>query len=370
MHIAMRGPTIMLLALAPAAILLGHGCAELKPGEALAPAADGAADAATEDDAGRELGVGMTASDAAMDAGATDALAGATACPTISTGASIFVLDSTQTLFAFDERGNSQGSVTVPSTVNGLNGGGMALASGHVYVTTGQPNNGVIAYNPALSPSTLPDGSFPSLSVPRGIAYDCRDSQFYIANGAAAVSVFLATGSPVAVDDGGFSPDYGPSGAAYDPDDEAIWITNYPGYPTTAFGVSEFSETGETRQDFDRSKQFVAPGVHQESYSITVCSKAATGSATLVVVGFIDDGSGFGTGAVQAYSTDGIPRGGPLAGPFLKPYALSCDSHGRVYVADSTGLYAVDLSGGGRDAGLPGPFAGLTPPIYGVLAGD
>jgi hypothetical protein len=63
-----------------------------------------------------------------------------------------------------------------------------------------------------------------------------------------------------------------------------------------------------------------------------------------------------------------------VGNPFLgaaSPYALSCDSHGQVFVGDVTGLYAIDVTAaGGTDGGLPGTFAGLTPPIYGVLAGD
>jgi hypothetical protein len=46
-----------------------------------------------------------------------------------------------------------------------------------------------------------------------------------------------------------------------------------------------------------------------------------------------------------------------------KPYALSCDTSGNVW-ADESGLYRASVSG--TNLGLPGAFAGLTPPIYGV----
>jgi DNA-binding beta-propeller fold protein YncE len=189
-----------------------------------------------------------------------------------------------------------------------------------------------------------------------------------VGNGGSNTGAFTTSGSRAVLADGGFAPFYGPSGVAYDPDDEAIWVTNYTGFPTIKWGVSEFAaDTGQTVQAFDHAQHFGAPGAHEEPYSIAVCRRAATGGPTLVVVGFLDDGSHQGTPAVQAYTTDGTPSGGPFKGPFLGPYGLSCDSRGRVYIADASGLQIVDL-GGAADAASAASFSGLTPPIYGVLA--
>ena len=312
--------------------------------------------------------------DGPADAPAADAEAGADGplasppCPTVASGPSVFVIDSTGTLFGFDANGNSMGSVALPAPIGALNGGGIALASGALYVTIGSPRNEIAAYSPGLAEQTLPDGSFVPLSVPRGIAYDCHDDVFVVGSAAAGGGwSFTTAGKRVAIEDGGFAPGYGTSGIAYDPDDDAIWVTNYAGFPTTKWGVSEFTPTGQAVQTFDHVQHFGAPGVHQASYSIAVCPRAATGGPTLVVVGFLDDGSHLGTPAVQAYTTDGLPSGAPFEGPFLGPNGLSCDSHGRVYIADTSGLEIVDLRAA-ADAAGPAAFSGLTPPLYGVLA--
>jgi hypothetical protein len=293
------------------------------------------------------------ATDAASDA---DGAVRAPPCPALASGATVFVIDSTGALFGFDASGHAMGSVALPTPIGSLNGGGMALASGALYVTIGQPRDEIVAYSPGLAQQTLPDGSFEPLSVPRGIAYDCNAGAFVVGSAAAGGGLsFTTAGKRLAIEDGGFQPGYGTSGIAYDSDDDAIWVTNYAGFPTTKWGVSEFTPTGQAVQTFDHVQHFGAPGVHQASYSIAVCPRAATGGPTLVVVGFLDDGSHLGTPAVQAYTTDGVPIGAPFEGPFLGPNGPSCDSHGRVYIADVSGLEIVEL-GATADAAAPAAF--------------
>ena len=137
---------------------------------------------------------------------------------------------------------------------------------------------------------------------------------------------------------GGFPGHYGPSGVAYDPDDDAIWVANYQGAPRTAgtsYGFNEYGADGALLQAYPT----LSAGPHEEPYSIAVCPKSATGGATIVVVGYIDDGSLEGTGGVEAYEAGGGPLGGPIHAPLERPYALSCDPSGVVYIADATGLY-------------------------------
>ena len=337
-------------------------------GSGLKPASD-VSDAALVMEA-----AGEGASGAGADAGGETGTPGDSglpswpSAPVFTSGASVFVVDSTGHLFAFDSAGHALGSVAVPKPIGALNGGALTLAPDAVYVTVGQPANTVAAFDVTLTRKDLPDGSFPGLHVPRGLAFDWHDERFVVTNGGAGVGVFGASGSPVPFDGGAFAPYYGPSGVAYDPDDHSIWIANYAGFPTTQYGIAEFDESGEAVQTFSPATQFVAPGMHQEPYSIAVCSRAATGGAPLVVVGFLDDQSHQGTPAVQAYTTDGAAHGPPVSGPFAGPYGLSCSSKGRLYVADQGGLRVVDLVAGG--AAPAGGFAGLTPPIYGVLAND
>jgi hypothetical protein len=339
-------------------------CASLRsPSDKPASGDDGAADASDEDDGGDDAD--------ARD----DAPPGWPACPTITSGASVFVIDSTQKLFAFDASGSPMGSVALPTPIGDINGGGIAVASASLYVTVGQPTNAVAAYGLDLAPRSLDGGSFAALEVPRGIAFDCHDGLLFAANGGTddsglGVGVYAFTPAGVRQPIGGdFQPYYGPSGVAFDPDDRAIWVANYVGSPSTSFGVGEYTVGGKPVKTFDYRTQFTGPRAHEEPYSVAVCSGAATGTSTLVVVGFIADTSGLGHADVQAFTVDGMPSGAPLKGSFVKPYGVSCDSHGRVYVADRTGLHVEDL-GAANDAGPVGPFPGLRPPIYGVLAAE
>ncbi len=297
--------------------------------------------------------------------------------PSVDAGgaASVYVIDSTERLFSFDAQGNSLGSVAVTTPIGALNGGGIALASGLLYVTVGQPTNAVSAYTLALTPQTLGPGSFSGLGAPRGIAYDSSNDQFYVGSGAASVSVYGAAGAPVAVP-GTFPNHYGPSGVAYDPDDGTIWVANYVGSPSAAvprYGVSEYTESGAVAQSFDYTRQFAPTTPTEEPYAITVCPKSATGGTTLIVVGFTDDGQG-GIRSVQPFTTSGAPVGPTLGGDLGGLSALSCDADGNVYIADKLGLFRnrVTSSGftPGQSASLASPgFAGLEPPIYGVFAG-
>src|SRR5208283_4167444 len=113
--------------------------------------------------------------------------------------------------------------VGIPPYANNLNGGGITVAQGNVYITMGQPSNSVVAYTGVtLQPVALAEGSFSGLSVPRGIVFDPTNSQFYVANGAASMLVFDVNGNPVSVA-GSFPGVYGPSGLAYDSVDNTIW---------------------------------------------------------------------------------------------------------------------------------------------------
>jgi hypothetical protein len=161
------------------------------------------------------------------------------------------------------------------------------------------------------------------------------------------------------------------SGVAYDPDDGVIWVANYTGFApsgTPKYGVAEYTEGGAAVRTFNYATQFLSPLAHESPYSIAVCPSSATGGATVIVVGFIDDGSGKGTGAVQAYSTSGGLLGDYFSGPITSPYALSCGAKGDLFIADKTGLYRGTVTGSGFSGGTAAStFGGLTAPIYGVL---
>ena len=95
--------------------------------------------------------------------------------------ASVFVIDSTGTLYSFTASGDSVAQVHLNGTIGNLNGGGIALAGNTVYVTLGQPQDAVVAFSTTtLAPVSLPPGAFPNLFVPRGIAYDPRNKLLYV----------------------------------------------------------------------------------------------------------------------------------------------------------------------------------------------
>ena len=340
----------------------------------------GATDAGASGDAtiGDELSGDDASEDSAPDAtpDGPSPDAGGCAAPPIASGPAIFVIDSTDTLYAFDAQGTKTGSVALPTPIGDINGGGIGFAApDSLFVSIGAPANAIAKYDRQLVKAMLMPGAFPGLNTPRGVAYDCNDGDVYAGNGGGNVPVADTSGKPVSVN-GNFPNNYGPSGVAYDRDDDMIWIANYGGFnwngKTPTFGVNEYKPDGTAGPTFNYATQFVPPNSpHLEPYSVTVCPASALdgGGGTRVVVGFIDDGTHQATGAVQAYDTGGAAIGGPFAGSLTKPYAVSCDSHGYVYIADASGLFRDDASG--NAVPLSGDIATLPKaPIYGVFAGD
>jgi hypothetical protein len=312
--------------------------------------------------------------DAPPDAPLPDA--GGCAAPPIASGPAIFVIDSTGTMYSFDAQGTKTGSVALPTPIADINGGGIGFASpDSLFVSIGSPSNALAKYDLQLNKVMLKPGAFPGLNTPRGVAYDCNDGDVYVGNGGGNVPVADTNGTSVSLK-GNFPNNYGPSGVAYDRDDDIIWIANYGGFnwngKTPTFGVNAYRPDGTAGPTFNYATQFVPPNSpHLEPYSVTVCPFAALdgGGSTRVVVGFIDDGSHLATGAVQAYNTGGASIGAPFAGNLTKPYAVSCDSHGYVYIADANGLFRDDASG--NAVPLQGDIATLPKaPIYGVFAGE
>lgn len=287
-----------------------------------------------------------------------------------ASSAALYLIDSTGALISFDAQGNKLASVALPTPVGDLNGGGIALASGNLYVTIGQPTNSVVSFTPALAPSALPAGSFAGLDAPRGIAYDTVSSLFFVGNGAASVTAYDPNGT--AAQEGLFPFHYGPSGVAYDVDDDLVWVANYVGVPVSGapqFGVQDYGYNGTASDQWDYTKSFVAPA-HTQPYAITVCPKAATGGQTTIVVGFIDDGSGQGENSVYAFSRSGALLGGTVDTFVTPPHhinALSCTPHGNVFVADDTGLW--EWPGPGGLPAASDNVTAYTAPVYGVFAG-
>lgn len=288
----------------------------------------------------------------------------------------VYVVDSTHTLFAFDSQGNKLASAALPgqaASIGNLNGGGITVDASNVYVTLGAPSTGVAAFSrTTLQPVTLASGAFSNLNTPRGIVFDPANSQFYVANGGSTVTIYNATGGYLTSVNQTGAGIYGPSGIAYDPLDNAIWVANYTGGGSSTnptYGIAEFSPSGTIVQNYPTANTNpptpFAPPVntgHEMPYTIAYCGNA-------LAVGFISDGSNSGSSEGGGYSTAGASLGSGYAGPITNLHAMACASNGNVYVAADNGLLEY-ANATGTSVALPsGGFAGLTPPIYGVGVG-
>jgi DNA-binding beta-propeller fold protein YncE len=290
----------------------------------------------------------------------------------------VYVIDSTNTLFAFNGQGSVIASAKLPGgsgSVGNLNGGGITADATNVYVTMGAPSTAVAAFNRAtLAPVTLANGAFANLSTPRAIVYDPQNAQFYVANGGSTVTVYGATGNYLSSLSQASNAIYGPSGITFDPTDNSIWVANYTGGGSATnptYGISEFTPSGTLMQNYPTANTnaptaFAPPSNtgHEMPYAISYCLNTGTTPADALAVGYISDSSNQGQGEAGGYSVAGALAGSGYAG-ITKLHAVACAPNGNVFVAADNGLleYSITGSSVGPTAGT---FSGLTPPIYGV----
>ncbi len=298
---------------------------------------------------------------------------------TCSSSPSVYAVDGTGTLFAFDASGKELTHATFPGVVASLDGGGLTADARNVYLTlgasTGGSQGGVLAFDRStLAPVTLASGAFGGVATPRGIAWDPHDSRFFVGNGGSTVTVYDANGAYLSAFPNGPTADaiYGPSGVAFDATTDTLWVANYTGGSGVApsYGVAQFTEGAAVAQTINPATQFIAPMMPTSElpYSIAACV-AATSPRDVVVVGFRPSGGSGGSPQGGIYATSGS-----LVAPFTpqlaaagQPNAISCSSTGVIYVASDDGLHLYSMSGAG--VALPsGGFAALSAPVYGVLA--
>jgi hypothetical protein len=306
-------------------------------------------------------------------------------CTGAQATAAVYVIDSTNTLFAFDALGNKLAQVSLPFVVGNINGGGITTDANNVYVTIGATTSnflsgGVVAYDKTtLAPVTLANGSFSQLATPRGIVYDPHNAQFYVGNGGTTVTVYDKAGTFVFSFPRGPGSDaiYGPSGIAFDATHDTIWVANLTGgngvNPT--YGVAEFQENDAVVQPpIVPATQFLAPTspTRELPYAIGYCKGAGAGGTDLVAVGFQADNSGQGGVAEGGiYTTAGalVAAFSPQLASAAQPNAISCSAAGSIWVAANDGLHAYTAAGAPITLPLSG-FKGPVAPIFGVLAAD
>jgi hypothetical protein len=294
--------------------------------------------------------------------------------PTAAHAAAIYAIDSTDTLFSFTGDGAPIARAKLSADVSSLCGGGMAIAGNILYVTLCDPSSVAAFDATTLQPVVLSKTAFQGLNTPRGIAYDQHNQGLYIGNGGPGNPArdFEFTRRGASRDTPGLWPStYGSSGMAWDPADNTIWISNFFGAAwggPPEYGVGEYNEDGSVATNFNYATQFVPPtDISQEQpYTIAFCPTLTKARKNVVVVGFTSVNYGNQRGEVQSYTTSGAPAGPPFGG-ITNANGLSCWHSGLVFVADQGGLLLYSLKGE-RQAIPAGWFAGMAPPIFGVLA--
>ncbi len=281
----------------------------------------------------------------------------------------VFVIDSTNTLFSYDASGNLLHKVALGAPVGKLNGGGITLANGIVYVTVGPAASGkVLAFNSStLQPITLNQGSFSGLSTPVGIAFDPHNSQFYVADFQLnEVSTYGSGGNLITQTT---SP--GAAGIAFSSANDSLWVANFQGEPSASL-IINFDEALTFVQTINTTSQFLPPNnltATDNPVAVAYCATSGNppSTANVVSLGFIGDSIGVGASTVQSYTLTGGDYGPSFVGTITNPHAMSCSSFGNIYVAADDGLLEYNITGSylGPAAGT---FTGLTAPIFGVYA--
>jgi hypothetical protein len=280
----------------------------------------------------------------------------------------VFVVDSTDTLSSYDPAGNLLGRVALNAPVGALNGAGITVAQGIVYVTVGPAagkiSGGVIAFNASnLHPVGLGSDAFAGLVNPVGIAYDPVNAQFYVADRSGTVFAYDSAGSPL-----GEPPFDAATNLAYDAISNTLWLASDIGQSNSQ-GIHEFNADLSTAQTINSQTQFVPPAPFSAAtdnpVAIAYCPNSGGGRVDLVIVGFAGFASGGGPVAAS-YSTTGAGFSGAFTGTTGNIHAMSCSSLGQVFVAADNGLLEYNITGSAIGPAT-GAFPGLTPPVYGVF---
>lgn len=313
----------------------------------------------------------------------------------------VYVVDSTGTLFSFDAQGNKVATASLPGPVDPNNGGGLTMgpnptsgsSTNALYVTNGSSSSPVTIYSTdTLSPQVLQGNlglpAFGPLAGATGMVYDPSDSDFYVASnggicawqvesvGGQATTVLQVPPTSEPNCNLGTGSGSNPISLAYSA--QTIWSVQ-----RTAAG----QDAGPWNRADTNLEQYGVPNPAQQAIlatgaqpmSVAICTAAATGAtADIEVVGY--SGSSSSSAQIVAFLTAaGAPNGGQLGLPCTSPsltgpYAMSCNAQGVLFVADQSGLYSGKVTSAGIVALGPASPDGshfvVTPPVYGVFAGD
>jgi hypothetical protein len=272
----------------------------------------------------------------------------------------LYVVDAANTLQSFDANGAALGKFKFNPEVGAL-AGGMTLSHGDVYAisTKGKGTEAVsrvFAFDAAtLKQVRLHIGAFappadgPAAGKYSAIVYDPDTDRFFVASERLSVLVFDRLGTYIPRKD--VNP-VSVTALAYDANQHVLWgIVDRHVVKFAADGSGPLPGVAASGAQYRH---------HGGALAIAYCAaQEGSGSPGSIAVTF-------SSGAVGNYDAAGRPSGALYRAKLINARAMSCSSHGEVFIAADNGLKEYVIQGAERDVSkIP---QALTAPIYGVLA--
>lgn len=331
---------------------------------------------------------------ALLRVGAVCAIDEPSAPPASEQRPTLFLIDSANTLRAYDDGGKAVASITVKSSIGSLNGG-LTLAMNRIYVTWARKAGDhavpwVTAFNAQrLNQTALHVGAFtvtkdsPDPGLYLDMVFDPDNKQFYVASehggllmfNGAGVSVSMPSASQTQVQTRARSAPV--SSLSYSADERAI-VGLLDNRRVVKFNADDGSisaiwpEKGEPYRHGRRllaisacgaklartasvvgdSQPEAAPPESVGQRYALLAAKLGDGKRPTRAAGFVVDAMG---GVLAKLS------GPPIAGA----HAISCGERGEIFVATDTGVRVFDAQG--HPEALQGDLAEFTSPVLGIL---
>jgi hypothetical protein len=272
----------------------------------------------------------------------------------------LYVVDAANTLRSFDANGAALGTFQFNPEVGALTGG-MTLFQGHVYVisTKGKGTEAVsrvFAFDAAtLKQVRLHIGAFappangPAAGRYSAIVYDPDADRFYVASERLSVLVFDRLGTYIPRE--GVKP-LSVTALAYDTNQQVLrGIVDRHVVKFAADGSGPLPGLAAEGAQYRHGR-----GALAIAYCAAEDGSGAPGSIAVT----------FSSGAVGNYDAAGKPSGALYRAKLINARAMSCSSHGEIFIAADNGLKEYTVQGAERDVSKISQA--LTAPIYGVLA--
>jgi len=322
-------------------------------------------------------GIGATTDARGRDVGASSSSS--------QTAPAVYVVDSSNALVAYDNDGTLLHRADLSKEKAVLNGG-IAVATGHVYVTfihksDTESSTGVYAFNATtLQPTMLHKGAF---KVPaesgdpgefRGIAYDAVREHFYVASDRLGLLVFDRFGKFVARMAGAPAS---VGSLTYDLANQSLWLIDNR-HSVASYREADTAPAASLVSSPLRGERGLAAVAVAYCGVATAAAEArdlpaAGAPAVAVVFGKLGPTTGDAHGrirgaggAARIYDLAGKPLAARFGGKIVNPHGIACTTKGSVLIAADNGLLAYSVQGEPLQASMNGP--GLEAPILGVFS--